>query len=177
MTITAGPDGNIWFSDPYANQIGNITPDGTVTEYAVPTPASFPAGITTGPDGNIWFTELGSGQIGEFVLNEGAGGAARVASPVVPARVFNSAPTVDAPLNRLRLDPANALFGQQPTVAAVDAIFGGTQLETSTPSQEQQEVVHASVPSHGHRGEKLVLADPTKLGDLASIDFLDVQGL
>src|SRR5262249_3986705 len=63
MTITAGPDGNIWFSDPYANQIGNITPDGTVTEYAVPTPNSFPAGITVGPDGNIWFTELGSGQI------------------------------------------------------------------------------------------------------------------
>jgi virginiamycin B lyase len=72
MTIAAGPDGNIWFSDPYANQIGNITPDGTVTEYAVPTPDSFPAGITTRPDGNIWFTELGSGQIGELIMNDGS---------------------------------------------------------------------------------------------------------
>jgi streptogramin lyase len=105
MTLTAGPDGNIWFSDPYANQIGNITPDGTVTEYAVPTSASFPAGITTGPDGNIWFTELGSGQIGELVLNEGTGGAARPAAPVAPARVFNSAAPVDAPFTGVRLEP------------------------------------------------------------------------
>ena len=54
--ITAGPDGNLWFTERGANQIGRITPDGEVTEFAVPT-AYGGWGITAGPDGNLWFTE------------------------------------------------------------------------------------------------------------------------
>jgi hypothetical protein len=65
--ITAGPDGNLWFTEPGANQIGRITPDGEVTEFAVPTTAAGPAnGILTGPDGNIWFTEEGGNNLGEI---------------------------------------------------------------------------------------------------------------
>src|SRR5205823_736407 len=30
---------------------------GDVTEYAIPTPSSFPFGIASGRDGNVWFTE------------------------------------------------------------------------------------------------------------------------
>jgi streptogramin lyase len=55
--IALGPDGNLWFTEP--NRIGRITPDGTVTHYAVPTPPRFGfGGITAGPDGNVWFTEI-----------------------------------------------------------------------------------------------------------------------
>ena len=36
------------------NQIGSITPAGTVTEYGLPTGG--PGGIAAGPDGNLWFT-------------------------------------------------------------------------------------------------------------------------
>ena len=62
--ITAGPDGNVWFTESHANKIGQITPKGKVTEFAIPTRDSVPAGITAGPDGNLWFTELGASQIG-----------------------------------------------------------------------------------------------------------------
>ena len=41
--ITAGPDGNVWFSESEAGQIGRIAPDGTVTEFRTGiTPGSRP---------------------------------------------------------------------------------------------------------------------------------------
>jgi streptogramin lyase len=66
--ITAGPDGNLWFTEanPAAGKIGRITPTGTITEYPTPTSDSSPEGITAGPDGNLWFTELGASQIGRI---------------------------------------------------------------------------------------------------------------
>jgi virginiamycin B lyase len=59
--ITAGPDGNLWFTDTY---VGRITPTGTITEFNIVTlpnqAAMFTAsavGITAGPgDGNVWLT-------------------------------------------------------------------------------------------------------------------------
>jgi streptogramin lyase len=57
--ITAGPDGNLWFTEASTNpKIGRITPSGIVTEFAaVISPESEPIGITAGPDGNLWFAE------------------------------------------------------------------------------------------------------------------------
>ena len=82
--ITAGPDGNLWFTE--GSAIGRITPGGQITEFPVPTSQGVPWGITKGPDGNLWFTEsfgnkIGSitptGQVQEFPLpgggNEPAG--------------------------------------------------------------------------------------------------------
>src|SRR5262249_45017203 len=43
--IQAGPDGNLWFTEPDANQIGRITPTGQITLFTVPTPGSQPTGI------------------------------------------------------------------------------------------------------------------------------------
>jgi streptogramin lyase len=66
--ITAGPDGNVWFAE-NANPgyIARITPDGAITEWAVPTPKSGPEDITAGPDGNLWFTEYNNpGAIGRL---------------------------------------------------------------------------------------------------------------
>jgi|SRR5258708_2189257 len=56
--ITAGPDGNLWFTEP--GKIGRITPTGTISEFPLPTSESTSAFITTGPDGAIWFTERSS---------------------------------------------------------------------------------------------------------------------
>jgi streptogramin lyase len=64
--IAAGPDGNMWFTEFYADQIGKITPSGSVTEYAATTLNSEPIEITAGPDGNLWFTEYGVGKIGKI---------------------------------------------------------------------------------------------------------------
>jgi streptogramin lyase len=66
LGITAGPDGNVWFTEPITGAIGRISPDGQVTEF--PTPVHDPVAITTGPDGNLWFAggQLGNGSIGRI---------------------------------------------------------------------------------------------------------------
>ena len=64
LEITAGPDGNLWFTELYGNKIGRITPAGILTEFAVPTSNAGPTGITAGPDGSLWFTESPSNRVG-----------------------------------------------------------------------------------------------------------------
>jgi virginiamycin B lyase len=67
LAITAGPDGNLWFTGLGSNTISRIAPNGTVTgEYRLPTPNSLPNSITVGPDGNLWFTELDANKIGRM---------------------------------------------------------------------------------------------------------------
>jgi hypothetical protein len=66
--ITAGPDGNVWFTERNGDKIGRITPDGTVTDWPVPTEHGGPLGIVAGPDGNIWFAEKDRSQIGRLTL-------------------------------------------------------------------------------------------------------------
>jgi streptogramin lyase len=57
--ITTGPDGALWFTEQFANQIGRVTTSGAFTEYRIPFVGTDPFGITTGPDGALWFTEAG----------------------------------------------------------------------------------------------------------------------
>src|SRR5215469_4527719 len=65
--ITAGPDGNLWFTDPSNNQIGIINPaTHAIAEFPVPTARAGPHEITAGPDGNVWFTESHASKIGEI---------------------------------------------------------------------------------------------------------------
>jgi virginiamycin B lyase len=72
---TAGPDGNIWFTEGGVAQdvasssppntvgkIGKINSAGIVTEYALPT-AARPYGIASGPDGALWATDAGTNAI------------------------------------------------------------------------------------------------------------------
>ena len=54
--ITAGPDGNLWFTESAANQIGRITPAGRRSPSSRSRRAT-PAGRSRpGSDGNLWFT-------------------------------------------------------------------------------------------------------------------------
>jgi streptogramin lyase len=77
--LTEGPDGAMWFPIscglnpcPYGYQesIGRISPDGTITEYALMSNTMFnskrPFGITAGSDGALWFTEMGESKIGRI---------------------------------------------------------------------------------------------------------------
>jgi virginiamycin B lyase len=57
--ITPGSDGNMWFTEDNKNKIGQITPSGTITEYALSS-GSDPGGIVSGPDGALWFTASGA---------------------------------------------------------------------------------------------------------------------
>ena len=66
--ITAGADGNLWFTDEGTTPaIGRITPSGQITEFSAGlNPGAEPAGITAGPDGNLWFTDPGTHAIGQI---------------------------------------------------------------------------------------------------------------
>jgi streptogramin lyase len=67
--LTVGPDGNLWYDEAAANNIGQLTPQGAVTEFPIPTPNSVAEPPIVGPDGNIWFAEYDTDRIGEVVLN------------------------------------------------------------------------------------------------------------
>ena len=67
--ITAGPDGNLWFTEFNAGKIGRITPSGSITEFAIPTANSRSQGITAGPDGNVWFAESLTSRIGRITTS------------------------------------------------------------------------------------------------------------
>jgi virginiamycin B lyase len=51
--ITAGPDGNLWFTEFDANQVATVTPQGVFTEYPIPSTDSEPGFIAVGPDRNL----------------------------------------------------------------------------------------------------------------------------
>ncbi len=53
LAITAGPDGNMWFTDSGTDKVGKIAIRGALVEYAAC--EELRGGITTGPDGNLWF--------------------------------------------------------------------------------------------------------------------------
>jgi len=71
FAITAGPDGNLWFTELDAGNIGricakknvaeNCTAIGAITPY--PAQGIGPWGITAAPDGQLWFTTISDGYI------------------------------------------------------------------------------------------------------------------
>ncbi len=67
VSVTPGPDGNLWFTEFDGNRIGRITPAGIVTEFSAGiSPKSGPFGITAGPDGSLWFAEYVGNRIGRI---------------------------------------------------------------------------------------------------------------
>jgi virginiamycin B lyase len=61
--ITAGSDGNLWFTEENKPAIGRITPSGTVTEFPISAGNDSGEYIISGSDGALWFAnpEPGSG--------------------------------------------------------------------------------------------------------------------
>jgi len=75
--ITAGPDGNIWYTgfgglipgpSYVSTNIDYITTNGTFPSdgFGTPGDTSSAGEITTGPNGNLWFTDYNLDQIGEI---------------------------------------------------------------------------------------------------------------
>jgi streptogramin lyase len=69
--ITAGPDKNLWVTEPTVAKVGKVTTAGAITEYATGATSEKPNGghpdeITAGPDGNLWFTEPEDAEIGKI---------------------------------------------------------------------------------------------------------------
>ena len=57
---TLGPDGEVWFSQPYASNIGRMDTNGVITKTCPTSQGAQPQGIVTGPDDNLWFVEAGT---------------------------------------------------------------------------------------------------------------------
>jgi streptogramin lyase len=54
--ITAGPDGNMWFTvESVGKDVAKVTPAGVITEYSLPKAAGA-QGIAAGPEGKLWLT-------------------------------------------------------------------------------------------------------------------------
>jgi streptogramin lyase len=66
--ITAGPDGNLWYTDPALDVIGRVTTAGTITQFPVAAGSAVQQ-ITAGPDGKMWFTEQVAGNIGRMATD------------------------------------------------------------------------------------------------------------
>jgi streptogramin lyase len=64
-----GSDGAVWFSQAFSNQIGRISTSGAITEYPLPSGASYPLGIVSGPDGSLWFAEFMGNRIGRITTS------------------------------------------------------------------------------------------------------------
>jgi streptogramin lyase len=70
--ITAGPDGNMWFTDYFDGLIGRIASDGTIGEFGTITLGSQINAVAAGPlvagSKTVWFTEPTTGFIGRATL-------------------------------------------------------------------------------------------------------------
>ncbi len=67
-SITAGPDGDLWFTETIGFKIGRITPAGTITEFRASLGA--PTAIVNGPDGRLYDLESYPDKFGTtFVLD------------------------------------------------------------------------------------------------------------
>jgi streptogramin lyase len=66
VSIVAGPDGALWFTEGAGNRIGRVGLDGAITEFPIPTVNSSPDEIALGPDGNLWFAEVLGNRIGRI---------------------------------------------------------------------------------------------------------------
>jgi streptogramin lyase len=77
-SMTAGPDGNLWFSGVYQNKkvveggYGFVTPSGASTLYSLPgNPTPQLVSITSGSDGNLWIADE-NGAIDKVAPSNGA---------------------------------------------------------------------------------------------------------
>jgi streptogramin lyase len=131
--ITAGPDGNVWFTEPGVNRIGRITPEGVVTEFnAGSTATDAPRFIAAGGDGNLWFTRAAANGIGRItpagVVTEFTAGIWEDAQP--------TAITADVNGNVWFLDPMRHRIGRiapSGIVTEIDWFFGAGYSIAATP--------------------------------------------
>jgi sugar lactone lactonase YvrE len=139
-SITAGPDGALWFTNYANNTIGRITTTGTVTNYSGPDIHRL-SGITAGPDGALWFTngKLSIGRIttsgtvtnytgtskvlGAEQITAGPDGALWFASPggIAVGRTYSLAPDAGDSIGRMTTSVTPAITGFTPASGVAGA--------------------------------------------------------
>lgn len=61
--LVLGQEGDMWFTEPAANQIVQVTPTDQAHSITLPTPGSLPTGIAVAPDGSLWVTLEGAAAV------------------------------------------------------------------------------------------------------------------
>jgi virginiamycin B lyase len=75
LSIVAGPDEALWFTENSASSIGRLTTGGRFSQFTIPmqafAPSTSPApvDITIGPDGSLWFTDASTNAIGRITTD------------------------------------------------------------------------------------------------------------
>jgi virginiamycin B lyase len=64
LFVALDADGNIWFTQPNSDAIGELNPQSGTWQQWLVTKGSMPFDIAVDKNGNIWFTELKTGKIG-----------------------------------------------------------------------------------------------------------------
>jgi virginiamycin B lyase len=64
ISLAAGPDGAMWFTE--VSAIGRVDTTGALTQYFLPTAGTFPQSIVVGPDGALWFVDQVSSIVGRI---------------------------------------------------------------------------------------------------------------
>jgi streptogramin lyase len=108
--ISAGLDGNLWFTETRVRKIGKISPAGQVTQYTLPAEGGAPTGIAPGQDGNVWFTE-NSALVGRITPT---GEVTRLLTPTAESEPFDLAP-----------GPAGSLFVTEQKTGKVAVVASG----------------------------------------------------
>lgn len=67
--LCAGPDGTLWYTDNFLNQVGQVDTDGNLIHPFDAGINSAPYRIVVGPDRALWFTERGANRIGRITVN------------------------------------------------------------------------------------------------------------
>ena len=83
--LAMGADGNVWFTEAGANQLGVISQTGVIREYPIPTANSNPRGPTLGPDGHLWFPEYAGNLARVSGLGRSTSSVPAITGHVLPA--------------------------------------------------------------------------------------------
>jgi len=75
INVAVGPDRNVWFTK--GSLVGRVTPDGTITEFPLPTPNGGATGLTAGSDrqppgrlsNRLWVAESGGNTLAFLSFN------------------------------------------------------------------------------------------------------------
>jgi streptogramin lyase len=73
--ILLAPDKHIWFTERTGDKIAEVTSRGSVKEFALSQPGSYPEALAPATDGNLWFTQSQSGTLGNIDPKTGKFGA------------------------------------------------------------------------------------------------------
>jgi len=65
-SITASPDGALWFTAITPSSVNRIDTAGTIVQYLLATSFDKPGAIVPGPDGALWFTIYSADKIGRL---------------------------------------------------------------------------------------------------------------